>query len=240
MPLSSRPIRAVCALGALTAALWTPVQTASAATLIDFEPLAPTIVLDGDVLTQDGYALAGVAQPGTPGSLVGAVDSASSCFVATCPTGNATSFYQGLNDSSLTLSRSDSGFFSLKSFDAGFLAAVPLASFAPGMLLLQGTSAAGGAVSASFAFDASDAAGNFAFKSYSLGAAFDLLRSVSFSACTYDMAGACVNPNENFSQFALDNLAVAAIPEPSTVLLTALGLAALALRARRTTRREEA
>lgn len=240
MPLTSRPTRVACAVGAFVAAMWTPVQTASAATLIDFEPLAPSLVLDGDVLSQDGYSMAGAAVPGAPGSLVGVVDTAASCFVATCPTGNATSFYQALNDSALTLTRSDNGFFSLHSFEAGFLAAVPLANVAPGMLRLHAVAAAGSVIELAFAFDPSDGAGNFAFKGYAMGGALDFMKSVSFSACTYDASGFCSNPNENLSQFALDNLSITAVPEPSTVLLSALGLAAVGWRARRSNRKEVA
>jgi hypothetical protein len=239
MSFRSRPLRVACASGAVFAALWTPVQSASAATVIDFEPLAPTIVIDGDVLAQGAFSMMGLAVPGSPGSLVGAIDTAASCFVATCPTGNDTSFYQGLNDSRLTLARSDAKAFSLIGFDAGFLAAAPLPSVAPGMMQIHAIGYGGKVIDMSFAFDSSDDLGNFAFKNYGVGLGY--VTSVDFFACTFDASGACVNMNENLSQFGLDNIGVAAaVPEPSTYVLSALGLAALALRARRASRKQEA
>lgn len=133
----------------------------------------------------------------------------------------------------LSISRSDGGHFSLRSFDfAEFNAAV---NFEPYALRVTGVAADGSTVSQSFVFDLKyDGAGAVAdYQSATLSASFENLVAARWQViadpfCT----GECFAP----ADFSLDNLAlspVAAIPEPSSLALMLLPLALLAAAARR-------
>lgn len=167
-----------------------------------------------------------------------AVDTAASCFIATCPSGNETQFYQGFNDSRVSLARSDGQVFQLLGFDAGFIAPVPLEPLTDaGALQMHAVTADGHAIDRTFLFSLSGEDGAVPFASYgSLQQPLDnmgWLRSVELYACTWDADNSCSNPNQNLGQFALDNLVLQPVPEPSTLALAALGLGALAWRSRR-------
>ena len=219
-------IVAFSALSALT--LTGPVQ----AQVIDFESQAQDIYADGSSVTQAGFAFTQVGD-------FGVVADAGSFLIAQAPLGNDTQFYSVLNDSQLAVTRGDGVAFDLNGFDAGFVSPAPQdAGVVAGRLVLVGTKAGGMSFTTSWEFGASDANGNFSFEHFASGLGeFRNLSSVAFMACVYVAGGGCVNPADNLAQFALDNVAVTAVPEPSTYALMALGLCGIAAYSRRRARR---
>jgi len=196
-----------------------------------------------DVIGFEGAASVGLYLPGesfSEGAFVltalsdfGIVDSAGA-FGTQAPTGNATQFYFASNDGRLRLTTASGIGFDLSGFSAAFVALDPPAVQTT-VLVARGTLQDNSTVSASFAFGSS-ATTNFPFVSYSGASfsAFNNLRQVDFFACSWVGGLACTVPTANNGQFAIDNIGVSVVPEPSAALLLALGLAGLALRARRT------
>jgi hypothetical protein len=202
-----------------------------ASAVVTFEAVAPDLYFDGSTISDGGFLL-------TVNGGFGAVDTAAGFLLATPPSGNPTQFYAGLNDSLLTLRAANGASFSLGGFDAGFLAPLPLEpGVIAGRIVVEALTTLGATVLRSWDLGVSGADGAFSFLTFA-GAAdfagFGELASATFSTCIYDGSG-CVAPFQNLGQFALDNVQVVAIPEPSTYALFVLGLAALSSpRVRRT------
>ncbi len=133
----------------------------------------------------------------------------------------------------LSISRSDGGLLSLRSFDFAELGA--FVNFEPYALQVTGVFANGGTVAQTFVFDRQyDGAGALAdYQSAALSASFQNLASARFQVIADPFcSGECFAP----ADFSLDNLAlsnVAAIPEPSSFALLLLPLAMLVALARR-------
>ncbi|WP_229215529.1 NF038120 family PEP-CTERM protein [Duganella sp. CY15W] len=207
---------------------------------INFESLAPTVFGGTEVFSEAGYNLtvidtpvAGPGGTGFAGVIINGLDP-NSCDIAACPVGNSSHFYAGVNDGSLNLARGDNKAFTLQSLDYGFVAPVGgLASYSYGQLTVVGQKAGGGTVSASFDFPAL-VGGNSPFVTASLASKFGntLFSNVTISSCIFS-GNDCVNPAGNQAQFALDNVILAAVPEPETYAMMGLGLAAIGLVARR-------
>lgn len=137
--------------------------------------------------------------------------------------------YIGYDSSILVIARIDGAAFSISGFDAaeGFLNYGSRVGFAA-RVRIEGSRIGGGTETVTVEFDGlNDGNGpNADFQTFALPAAFSNLNAVSFHAL--NAAG-----DPDFVYFSLDNLHVAAVPEPAECLLLTLGLGAIAGRARR-------
>jgi hypothetical protein len=225
------------ALGALALMSAAPAM----ADVVNFESIGSATYDGKEVFGENGYTMQVIDSPlsvsGT--GFAGAVGNGSDpflCAIAACPVGNDTSFYMGLNDGAVKISRDDHHAFQLYSLNYAFVAPVAgLASDSYGMLTVTGQTIAGGQALATFRFPLLDKDGYSPFRLAGLSSAFGdtMFSSVTISSCLWNDGGACVNPSGNQAQFAIDNLVLAAVPEPSTYAMMGLGLAAIGLVSRR-------
>jgi hypothetical protein len=228
MTLKFRPL-----LGAAAVFAAFGLPMAHASTLIDFEPGDLTgLYLPGDTFSQAGFTLSTKFD-------FGIVDVASA-LGGSSPVGNATQFYFNGNDGRLGLASSDASLFSLDGFSAAFVPLDP-ASAQLTVIVATGIKADNSTVTAWWSF-APSATSHYPFASYAAPAdfaAFSGLKSVEFRACSRVGNLICTQPTQNNGQFAIDNILVSAVPEPTAALLLSLGLvgtAGLARRARRAAR----
>ncbi len=206
-----------------------------------------TIYSGGDAFTEAGFTMHVQDGPiglyygfnGLAGAQITGAD-AGNCQVAACPTGNSSKYYAGLNDGALVFNRTDSTGFKVGGMDIAFVAPVGgLQNFSYGQLVVTGTLVGGGTISESANFPGQNNNGEFTFANWVLGSGFQhaALTSMTVSACMFDANNVCANsldnPAFNQAQFAIDNVNVTAVPEPSSVLMLAAGLAGLGLFARR-------
>jgi hypothetical protein len=236
--------RWLAACGLAAAAVAAPLH----AEVLDFEHVAPTALLGGESLLDNGYLFTALEGPFTAayglhsgtGAVLDPYDPGT-CDVTACPGGASGNFYAGLNDGGLQLSRTDGKAFSLSGLDFAFLAPMPMIEPLSGQLLVSGTRSGGASVALLLDFAGQDALGHFQFSSAALDAFSGIqFNQVVFSACLF-IDEACVNsldqPAFNEAQFALDNINVSAVPEPSSWAMLFVGLALLGvqlLRQRRT------
>ncbi|MYM41751.1 PEP-CTERM sorting domain-containing protein [Pseudoduganella sp. CY13W] len=126
--------------------------------------------------------------------------------------------------------------FRLSAVDFGFIS--PLAGqpagLLPGKLTITAEKVGGGTVYAELEFGALDNSSASPFLHATLDSQFGnaAYSSVVFSSCVYDSANGC-SQGKNQAQFGIDNIEVAAVPEPQTYAMMGLGLAAIGLLARR-------
>jgi hypothetical protein len=216
------------------------------ATVVNFESLAPdAMVGGGDTLSEGGYTLQASDNhgglSGAVGLLVNGMDP-TSCWLGGCPTNNTCHFFLGLIDGGFTVAKDDGGLFSLRSFDFGFVAPTGgLANFSYGQLMVTGNLANGSTVGIAFDFPGTDGSGNPLFDTATLPTAFGYtqLTGLSIRACLFDGNGGCTvaqdwsDPSIYQAQFAIDNIALAEVPEPGSLALVGLGMSALLLRRRK-------
>lgn len=236
----NRTLQQLLRLSVLSAASLAALPAAHAA-VIDFENLGVGGVGDSDHFQQAGFDLAGYsnAADSQPGDLVGSINDGSdpdSCVNLMCPA-NAGHYYAGLNDGVLEISRSvPQQTFRVQSFDASFIGATVGASYPAraGFLRIQGNFADG-----SYAYEdynlAGPGANGFAFAHYTTSAGFGAKQfsSIDLFAFSCNAAGTCSAFSNNKGQFAIDNLNVSAVPEPSSWLMLGAGLLGLAAVRRR-------
>lgn len=201
-----------------------------------------------EVISFEGAATAGVYFPGdsfASGSFIltalndfGVVDTAIA-LGSQAPLGNATQFYFASNDGGLRITSSSGLGFNLEGFDVAFVPLDP-PSTQTTLLMARGTLQDNSTVQAAFMFPGNGSTG-YTFGIYGLTspAGFINLRQVEFFACSLVGGAMCSEPTANNGQFAIDNISVSLVPEPSAAPLLALGLtgvAGVASRARRSAR----
>ena len=191
----------------------------------------PPLLVNGDALIQGDYYVgtastkAGAQLGDFVGALVDGTDVASTCVSVVCPTNNSTTFLAMLDDGLPYVGRLDGGSFSIKSFDASFIAASGVAVPSISMVLrVYGFTADGGVffedvltpgpVNGGYSFSTYDLSDTFASRSYV---------EVDFYGYSCDALGNCSRSN-NTAEFALDNIALLVVPEPGSLAL--LGAAA--------------
>lgn len=216
------------------------------ADVINFQTLDPTIFGGGEYFSEGGYTMTVLDTSagngfGFAGGIANGMDD-QSCALAACPSRNNSYYYLGVNDGSLQLARGDNRAFTISHLDYAYLA--PLSNGMPGafygQLRLTGTKAGSGdTLSVSYDFPALDAESRSPFTGLALGTAFSntAFSSLVISACGFTASLDCINPAGNQAQFAIDNLSLAAVPEPDTYALLGLGLAGMALVSRRRAQR---
>ncbi len=244
---------------ALAAAALFSVGAANAG-VIDFEyydtslaqPFAP-LIANGGAITQGSYLIGGFDGTGSPdlslvGSLIGGASGGTCDASIVCPSNNNSTYYTSLNTGAVYLAGPST--VKLQSFDAAFLApssGVPTGAF--GLLVLEADRSDGSAALGAFALHGPATNGSTSFSTYLASNAIYGLFSGSTGTinsgnvvdvqffefyCSSSSLGSCGLDRSNLGQFALDNLTVAGpIPEPSSWLLMALGLAGVGAAARR-------
>ena len=192
-----------------------------------------SLLVEGDLFADSGFLFgpfsnAAGAQPGDlVGAMVDGSQLAATCFAVSCPTNNSSHFYTALNDGVLYMAAQNGAAFSVQGFSAAFLGASgeTLPSVA-GLLRLQGVKADGsGSINYTVQL-AGPASGSLSFADFSTSGAFatTLFSEVYFYGFTCNSAGSCSAFSTDRGQFALDNINVTAVPEPSQWMLMALGL----------------
>ncbi|MDP9107780.1 MAG: PEP-CTERM sorting domain-containing protein [Pseudomonadota bacterium] len=209
-----------------------------ASAAVTFDSLSPDVYGGGATFMENGFLMTVQDSPagaGFAGAIVNPAD-AFSCAIIGCPTGNTTQYFAGLNDGGIGFSRTDHVGFKLTSLDFAFVIPVaqPVAG-SVGRLQISGVSeSTGGVFQTSIEFP-QQINGQYAFSNWTLASRFSnvVFSQLSISACIYDTDGGCYRPAENLAQFAIDNLNIAPVPEPSTAAMLALGLFGFAFVARR-------
>lgn len=199
------------------------------AVTVDFNDSALTgLYFADDSFNQSGMRMTAAFDFGT-------VDNAAA-LGTTAPLGNATQFYFNSNDGALFLDHEQGLTFGLNGFSAAFVPQNP-ASTQTTVLAAVGFNATGNAVAAmAWLFAPPGTSGRSPFALYNDPLDFSDfvdLSSLAFFSCS--LSGPCDDPTRNNGQFAIDDIQITVVPEPSSVALVLLATALLvpSLRRRR-------
>ena len=192
---------------------------AQALTVITFDTSAPNLYLDGDSFSESGFRM-------TTEHDFGTVDKADALGDA-APSGNGTQFYFNSNDGDLLIDREDGASFSLAGFSAAFVPLIPSPSPAQTTVIVAyGVTDSGAYLATYFRFGGSKTS-SFPFITVdnSAGVLTHLshLSRLYFFACALT-GTSCDLGTQNNGQFAIDDILVTPVPEPSTTVLLAFGL----------------
>jgi len=201
------------------------------------------IVRDAEGFAQGDYLVHGYALDPSPGSLVGAIiDGASNsgaCIALACGTGNPTSYYAALNDGIIEIEHSTAGkAFTLQSFDASFIGNIYEGLNQPvaGVLRVQGFRADNSTIWQDFELQGRDFdTPGFDFAHFLTSQEFGSQQFVAVDffgfSCNFD--GDCSAFENLKGQFAIDNIEVSAVPEPSSWMMLGAGLLGMGWLSRR-------
>ena len=202
------------------------------AVVVDFnDPALTNLYFPGDSFTQSGMVM-------TQDFDFGTVDSAAA-LGSVAPSGNATPFYFNSNDGALFMQQEQGLQFSLTGFTAAFVPLSP-ASTQTTVMAAVGFDASGSAVAAvAWLFAPQQSNGRYPFALYDNPvdfADFVDLSALVFFSCSLSGGNLCDDPTNNNGQFALDDIQVTVVPEPSSVALVVLALGLLVPSLRRRSR----
>ena len=231
---------------------------AAQAGVINFEsvdttdaPFAP-LINNGAAVTQGQFLVGAYDGTGStdPGALVGSLIGGSSggaCDTSSliCPGGNPSTYFAVLNTGVAFVQ--GSGPLTLTGFDAAFIAPTTgVGANAFGLLVVEGDRADTSFSIGAYMLQRPDASGSTSFSSFLasdatyglFGGSTGTLDSGDFVDyqflefyCSSSSLGSCALDRSNLGQFGLDN--VTFVPEPSSWLMMALGLAGIGAAARR-------
>lgn len=195
-------------------------------TVINFEsPALTSLYFAGESFTEQGFRM-------TVDFDFGTVDGAANLPALT--SGNNSQVYGQFNDGGLIVQRDDGLGFNLNSFQYAFVPQSPASALATAIVAfaqgMDGTQFGYG-----FAFAAAVGGVN-PFATANTTGLFNNIRSVEFFACSLVGGQLCTVATLDSGQFALDNLNVATIPEPTSVALVLSALLAAGFAARRNVR----